>query len=269
MRSLSRVIKGTDLQISSPRLIQLADIVELKRQQEVEFKHLDLTDNQAVQEIRDETERIIAETEQMVMDLLNRARTESHEILGAASDEADLVRSRALEDAAELKKQAYQEGYEEGLKQAADAMQEQQQQAAQEVQALLHEARETKRRMFKSCEADMLKLSLAVAKRVISTELAANPQIVAGILQEALAYVDQPENVTLYVNQQDVEQVLMLMETNILSDIGSNEVIEVQVDNRITPGGLRLESEAGSVDARLETRVSNVERAFQDVLLDE
>lgn len=269
MKLLSRVIKGTDLQMASPRLIQLADIVELKRQQEVEFKRLDLTNNQAVQEIRDETERIIAETEQMVIDLLNRARSESYEILGTASDEADLLRSRALEEAAELKKQAYQEGYEEGLKQAAEAMQEQQQQTAQEVQALLDEAQETKRRMFKSCEADMLKLCLAVAKRVISIELATNPQIVAGILQEALAYVDQPENVTLYVNQQDVEQVLMLMENKKLSDIGSKEALEVQADNRITPSGLRLESEAGSVDARIETRISNVERAFQDVLMDE
>jgi flagellar assembly protein FliH len=59
------------------------------------------------------------------------------------------------------------------------------------------------------------------------------------------------------------------MQTNGLSDNGNKISIDVQVDNRISPGGLRLDSEVGTVDARLETRLANVEKAFQDVLQDE
>jgi len=37
----------------------------------------------------------------------------------------------------------------------------------------------------------------------------------------------------------------------------------------MSPGGVRLDSEIGTVDARLETRLANVEKAFQEVFLDE
>jgi flagellar assembly protein FliH len=35
------------------------------------------------------------------------------------------------------------------------------------------------------------------------------------------------------------------------------------------PGGCILESDAGSVDARVETRIENVEKAVQEVMADE
>ena len=64
-----------------------------------------------------------------------------------------------------------------------------------------------------------------------------NPNVVSSILQEALSYIDQPDNLTLYVSQKDLETVLELMQTNGLSDNGNKISIDVQVDNRISPGG--------------------------------
>ncbi len=59
------------------------------------------------------------------------------------------------------------------------------------------------------------------------------------------------------------------MQSNNLSDIGNKVALDVKVDNRVSPGGVRLDSEIGTVDARMETRLANVEKAFQEVLLDE
>lgn len=269
MKSLSRIIKGNELQIFEPRLVQLGDIVEMKNNKQAPIDDAYEQGSETVQEIEEETARILAETEQMIIDLLQKARTEAREILETAEDEADLIRTRVRDETINIREKAFQEGYEEGIRAAREAMEAERLQASQQSQQLLEEAHATKLKMFHSCEADMLKLSLAVAKRVIAAELVSNDQVVAGILQEALAYVDKPENITLYVNQQDVEKVLELMENNTLSDMGNKANIDVQIDNRISPGGIRLDSEAGSVDARLETRIANVQRAFQEVLLDE
>ncbi|NLT21001.1 MAG: hypothetical protein GXY16_08395 [Syntrophomonadaceae bacterium] len=123
--------------------------------------------------------------------------------------------------------------------------------------------------MFESSESDMVRLSLAIAKRVIATELKTNPDIVANILSEALTYLDQPDNLTLYLNPDDIETVLDALENTNVFNGKNNLHTEVQPDNRISPRGLRIESDSGSVDARMETRITNIENAIQDVLTDE
>lgn len=270
---MSKIIKGDHLQVFEPRLIELGDIVarqsmeDLENMAEADAAQQDYTD--PVKEVEQEVARILQETEQMVVDLLQKARDEAHEILNNAREEAELTRSKAQDEAQQLREKAFQEGYQEGIESARQAMQAEIDNTHQQCQQMLEEARHTKLAMFQSSEADMLRLCMAVAKRVVAAEVTTNPQVVCSILQEALSYIDQPENLTLYVNQKDLETILELMQTNNLSDIGNKASLSVHADNRISPGGLRLDSEAGTVDAQLETRLANVEVAFQEVLSDD
>ena len=271
MRSLSKIIKGDHLQVYEPRLLELSDILT---RQETEEPALDQIDEQSditgsIMDVEDEAARILQETEQMMLDLMKKSRNEAHDILDGAREEAELTRSKAQEEAQQLREKAFQEGYQEGVEAARQAMQAEMSATTQQCQQMLDEARNTKMTMFRSSEADMLRVCLAVAKRVVAAEVTTNPEVVCSILEEALSYIDQPDNLTLYVNQKDLETILELMQTNNLSDMGNKVALEVQVDNRISPGGVRLDSEIGTVDARLETRLANVEKAFQEVLLDE
>ncbi len=60
------------------------------------------------------------------------------------------------------------------------------------------------------------------------------------------------------------------MQSESFNDIGNNGIsIEVVGDKRIQAGGCTLESDAGSVDARLSTRIAGVEKTIQDVAPDE
>lgn len=267
---MSRVIKGDHLRIFEPRLIELGDIVARQISEEpAEDQVAGQEDIATVEQVEQEAARILQETEQMVIDLLQKARNEAHELLDNAREEAELTRSKAKEEAQQLREKAFQEGYQEGIESARQAMEAEINKTNQQCQQILEEARNTKLAMFRTSEADMIRLCLAVAKRVVATEVTTNPQVVVAILEEALSYIDQPDNLTLYVNQKDLEVILELMQTQNFSDIGSKANLQVQVDNRISPGGLKLDSESGTVDARIETRLANVEKAFQEVLSDE
>lgn len=270
MRSLSRIIKGSHLQVYEPRLIDWGDMIPVPEQNEPANAQITRQDDiGSIKDVEEEAASILQETEQMIVDLLQKARNEAHDILNSAREEAELTRSLAQDEAQQLREKAFQEGYQEGVASAREAMQADILKTSQECQQMLEEARKTKLDMFRTSEADMLKVSLAVAKRIIASEVTTNPNVVYSILQEALSYIDQPDNLTLYVNQKDLETVLELMQTNSLSDISNKATLDVQVDNRISPGGLRLDSEVGTVDAQLETRLANVEKAFQEVLQDE
>ncbi len=273
MRLLSRVIKKSDLHLTEPRLLSIETTGEVdlntSNKESSQTNSILLNSNEDINELRTETDKIIMETEQMVLDLLNKARGEARETLNVAQDEAELIRSKALEEAHEITEQARQSGYEEGLRQAQEAIEADRQLALIQSQEIIQEANRIKMAMFESSESDMVRLSLAIAKRVIATELKTNPDIVANILSEALTYLDQPDNLTLYLNPDDIETVLDALENSNVFNGKNNLHTEVQPDNRISPRGLRIESDSGSVDARMETRITNIENAIQDVLTDE
>lgn len=289
MRLLSKIIKRSELLISQPKIIDLSTMYELekiKRESLASLENIAVEENtgeldaevddriekerQELERLKLESEKILNETEHMVMELLQKVRDEAKTIISNAHEEAEVVREKVYEEAAKIRETSHKEGYENGLKNAQEEIEADRMLAIEQSQKLLEEARQTKLNMMKASESDMVRLAMAVAKKVIGGELTTNPNIIVNVLREALGFLDQPGNVTVYVNPQDVERIFKVMETESFTDIGSNDMqINIYADDRITAGGCMLESDAGSADSRLETRIANMEKAVQEVTTDE
>ncbi|MEN6348088.1 MAG: FliH/SctL family protein [Syntrophomonas sp.] len=289
---MSKIIKNTKLLLSEPKIIDLAAIDELEKikneslssLENLEADEVDDENAEAENEVYDEVEhkkeelerlklegeKILAETEQMVLELLEKVRDEAKTIIANAHQEAEEVREQVYEEAKEIREKSQAEGYGQGLKKAQQEIEADRLLALQQNQEILEEARQTKLEMMKTSEPDMVRLAMAVAKKVIVGELSTNPNIIINILRQALGFLDQPGNVTVYVNPADVAKIFEVMETESFTDVGTNDVnINVYADNRISPGGCILDSDAGSVDAQVETRITSVEKAVQEVMADE
>lgn len=289
MRLLSKIIKRSELLISQPKIIDLSTMYELekiKRESLASLENIAVEENtgeldaevddriekerQELERLKLESEKILNETEHMVMELLQKVRDEAKTIISNAHEEAEVVREKVYEEAAKIRETSHKEGYDHGLKNAQEEIEADRMLAIEQSQKLLEEARQTKLNMMKASESDMVRLAMAVAKKVIGGELTTNPNIIVNVLREALGFLDQPGNVTVYVNPQDVERIFKVMETESFTDIGSNDMqINIYADDRITAGGCMLESDAGSADSRLETRIANMEKAVQEVTTDE
>ncbi|MDD3267786.1 MAG: FliH/SctL family protein [Syntrophomonadaceae bacterium] len=286
---MSKIIKRSELLISQPKIIDLSTMYELekiKRESLASLENIAVEENtgeldaevddriekerQELERLKLESEKILNETEHMVMELLQKVRDEAKTIISNAHEEAEVVREKVYEEAAKIRETSHKEGYDHGLKNAQEEIEADRMLAIEQSQKLLEEARQTKLNMMKASESDMVRLAMAVAKKVIGGELTTNPNIIVNVLREALGFLDQPGNVTVYVNPQDVERIFKVMETESFTDIGSNDMqINIYADDRITAGGCMLESDAGSADSRLETRIANMEKAVQEVTTDE
>ncbi len=275
---MSRVIKNSQMLLTVPITIDPLEFTETE--DKVENGIIFRDDNnhcnslkmeyQEFERIKIESQKILTETEQMVIELLEKARDEARDIISNAREEAEVIKMQAGEEAVSIRKKAHQEAYEEGLRQAQQEIEGDRQAAIQQSQALLEEARQLKIKAFRSCEADMVRLVMATVKKVIASELKTNPDTIINILQEAIDFLDRPENITVYVNPQDLDKVLEVMDKGYLTDIGTNNnKIRINADERISPGGCLLESDAGSVDAQLETRITSVNNAIQEVVADD
>ena len=274
---MSKVIKNEQAILTPPIVIDTVELNQIENKMENSVIHNKDDHNntlkiekQEIEKIKQESQKILKETEQMVMELLQKARDEARDIITNAREEAEVIKMHAGEEAHAIRQTAHKEAYEEGLRQAQKEIEGDRQAAIQQSQALLEEARQSKLKVFRSYEADMVRLVMAMVKKVIAGELKTNPDIIINILQEAIDFLDRPENITVYVNPQEVENILEVMDKGYLTDIGSNNInMDIKADERISRGGCLLESDAGSVDAQLETRIAAVNNAIQEVAADD
>lgn len=281
---MSKIIKNDEAVLAHPIVIERmvmpllveAEVPELLEEseavveEEIEQPSRVELEREELEQLKIESKKVLEETEAMVMDLLQKARDEARAIIANAQEEADLIRSQAETEAVELRTSNQKQGYEEGLKKAEEDIEADRLAAFQQSQELLEEARQLKIQMMRSSESDMMRLVMAIAKKVIASELTTNPYFIVNVLREAIDFLDHPDNITVYVNPQDLERILTITQSDSFFDIGTSDVnLDFRADNRISQGGCSLESQGGSVDTRLETRISGVEQALREVSGDE
>ncbi len=267
MKLLSRVIKNSSLS-AQPKVIELTDIESFKKS--VSETHNYTGEETQLETLEDESKKIIQETEQMVVDLLEKAQNEAHEIIANAQDEADVIRSEIHIEAKQLRQEAKEIGYEEGLKLANEEIRVDREGALAQNQLILQEAREAKLEMIRSTEPDIIRLVMAVIKKIIVKELATNPDYIMYVVKEAINHLDNPQNVRVHVNPREMDKLLELLENESWADVGNENMdLDLKADSRISEGGCLIESDSGSVDARLETKLANIEKGLLEVAGDE
>lgn len=263
---MSNIIKGLNLAISEPMVInpRFKPLIESAPAVAAQEEDIELTD------IQGDVKSILEEAEGMVRELLDRAREEARNIVLDAREEAEVALAAAKLEAANIRAQAQKEGFEQGLRDAQKESEADRQAALEQCQEILEEARRTKIKIMESSTADTVRIAMAVAKKIIATEVLTNPNIITNVIREAIGFLDQASNIHVYVNPNEIEKVLADVADNQLNEIGQKELKnELVPDKRVAVGGCVVESDSGIVDARLETRIEKVEQALQDVIADD
>jgi flagellar assembly protein FliH len=104
-------------------------------------------------------------------------------------------------------------------------------------------------------------LALAVARRILHRELTVSPDALLGLVKAALEKVDAREVNQVRVSRQDAPLVQGFFEK-----MGLPRRIEVVADPSLSPGSVILESDRGSLDASVDTQLTEIERGFADVV---
>lgn len=140
------------------------------------------------------------------------------------------------------RREAERSGYAEGMA-AARA-------EAARLSALLAAAERALHLFEERLAGALLDLAVDIARRVIQSELAVRREALLPVAREALALIAQDARaVRIHAHPADAE----LLRAHLAEEIerGGWRVVD---DPRIEPGGLRLVSSAGEVDATLATR---------------
>lgn len=181
---------------------------------------------------------------------LDKVRGEAAKIISDARDEAARIREKAAAEG----RQAAMQAVEATLRTKVD------QQLAtivpalkQAVQSIL-QARQTWQRHW---EQHSLRLSAAIASRIVRREVQRVPLITVELIREALQLAAGNERITLRVHPQDYATLKDHI-SQLVAELGALAETRVVADESITAGGCRVDTEFGSIDQQLEAQLARI-----------
>ncbi|MBV9849617.1 MAG: hypothetical protein JO250_08005 [Armatimonadetes bacterium] len=197
------------------------------------------------------------------------AHARAADILAQARREAEEMREDARVLSEALREAAWQEGFHNGQEAGRDAIEiklrgewkAEQQALRAQVQTLVEGIGAARQALWERQEAEMVAFVLTVARQVIKTEVSQNPEVVRGVIQNALRRVTDREQVRIRVSVGDAGHVRAIRE-DLLTILDGLRHLEIVDDRRIGDGGCVIETNAGTIDAKIETQLAEVERAL-------
>jgi len=152
----------------------------------------------------------------------------------------------------------YQRGYRDGVGagKAAEA-----DAAAQEISETVAGLANARLSLFRSAQGDMLRLAIAVARRILHREIMMSPDVLGGVISVALERIEENDLHTLRVHPSFVDRI-----NEHLSGRISSRKLQVVADPVLPLGGCVFETQHGNVDAGIESQLSEIERGLADHL---
>jgi flagellar assembly protein FliH len=110
-------------------------------------------------------------------------------------------------------------------------------------------------------EEDLVRLSVAIARRILHRELTIDPDALTGLVKAAFERLDQREIHQLRTDPGSLTTVRKLVEGLDLA-----RAIKVIADPSLRAGSLLLETTRGQLDASIETQLNEIQRGFIDIV---
>lgn len=200
-------------------------------------------------------------------EFLDSIRAEAQQILAEARREADAIRTiahketleKARAESGDLKKKAREEGLAEGRRQAEteyrakldERLKVDAAPVVSGLQALMEKYSAAVAELQKQSEAKLVKVALALAKKIINVETSTNPEVLSSSLGEALALLPEAARVEIRLNATDLERAKRLFPSLVERDRSMPEVVWVK-DEGMAAGSCSVRAGDSSVEKRLD-----------------
>jgi flagellar assembly protein FliH len=163
-------------------------------------------------------------------------------------------------DQDEARKEAYQRGFSEGRNVGQEQAVAELQPVMDRLSRSLADLATVRSRVRKTAESDLLKLAIAVARRVIHRELTLDPGSIEGLIRVALEKLESRElcRVRVHPDQEPVIRGLLAR--------FSAAPVELIPDPALQCGDVLFETAHGTLDGSIEAQLQEIERGFADRL---
>lgn len=208
-------------------------------------------------------DQIIADARQFAEESLREMGAQCEQMLtdAEANVEAWWLEKR-LEDEATTeaaRSDGYERGFAEGIEQANMLAKQEWEQKLFEANSILASAYTMREQIIQEAEPFLVELSCAVAEKVIGQQLEQAPEMVIELIKKSLARRREQGVITLCVAPGQLAFVQAAQEELNLA-VDSQAELQILPDATVKDFGCVIRSAYGSIDARIDTQLSELKR---------
>lgn len=182
-------------------------------------------------------------------------------------DDAELRARGVMDDATQQAKklaedgrrQGRDEGYAAGVREAQAAMAG----MLETMRGLIEGVRTERHALLTSAEPELVRLAAGIAERVLHAQISLDGGVVVEMARAAIARIVDREKITVRVNPADIER--MREHRDELLALGDVKTMRVIEDQRVDRGGVIVETDGGSIDAKISTQLNEARKILHIV----
>jgi flagellar assembly protein FliH len=182
--------------------------------------------------------------------------------LGGDPRESAALKTRVAELEREIERReqaALRKGLDQGRAAAAQEAAAQLKPLLERFAATINELSSHRRQLRRDAETDVVKLAIAIGRRVLRRELATDPDAMRGLVKAALEKLEGREIERVRVNPADAAAVKQHLEQARMA-----AKFEVVPEPRLERGAAIFETSRGNLDASIETQLDEIQRGLID-----
>jgi flagellar assembly protein FliH len=188
------------------------------------------------------------------------AQNTTHRLRAAEPTSALVPESRVSELQQEADSRA-RTAYSQGLAAGEAAAQQKLELVLNSLHSVIAELASLRKRVRSEAEDDAMKLSIAIARRVLYRELSTDPEAILGLVKAAFGKLNARETHRLRVSSSDAATI---QEHRVTLQIPPG--LEILSDGALTPGSAIFETSRGELDASVDTQLSEIDRGLTDIM---
>ncbi|MCM3175290.1 MULTISPECIES: FliH/SctL family protein [unclassified Paenibacillus] len=242
------------------------------------------------EEVRDESAeaeqlqaRVDEESQRLTAEMLEDAKEFAEKQVREASEEAERLLQEAREQidtwwqeqrmqdehlTEAMRSQGFQQGFEEGKVQAELDLQVQIEEMMKEAREVLEEAYVAKDQIIQEAEPFLVDLACGIAEKVIDMQLTVEPEQMLELIRQNLSRKREQGMITLCVAPDQFSFVQAAREELSLA-IDSQAELQILPDATVKDKGCVIRSSFGSVDARIDTQLTEIKKELIRLALED
>ena len=207
--------------------------------------------------------RILQEAQQKAKNETEVAKSDADQLLERAKLEIERMVKEAEMRVSEIEHEAYQRGYDAGRELGFKEGEAETRRLIDRLGTIIGRAVEVRERLITDSEKQMVDMVILISRKVIKDEIANRKEIVLNNIREALKRVHERDRVDIRVNFADLD-LTTAHKDQLIKMMESLRKVNIYEDSRIERGGCIIETDIGSIDARISTQFKQIEEAVRN-----
>jgi flagellar assembly protein FliH len=198
---------------------------------------------------------------QQAGDLLQSATADAEAILSEAHTHLRTIVETAQTGAAQVTQQAHSDGHDSGYREGIAKAETEMEEMLATMRGLIDMARVERHKIVEGAESEIVKLAMGIAEQILHKAVELDRDVVVAMTKAAISELVDRESITVRVNPIDLER--MKQHRDSMLTLGETKHMRVIEDQRVDPGGVIVETESGTLDAKIGTQVEEAKRVLR------